>query len=144
MTQPLHVVCPVCNTINRIPADKMTSDPGCGKCSNSIFPGQPVELNASSFKRHISRNDIPVVVDFWAPWCAPCKMMAPWFTEAAASLEPRVRFAKVNTEQEQKLGAEFAVRSIPTLMLFRNGKEISRKAGAMQAAQIVNWIQGEL
>ena len=144
MTQPVLVVCPTCNTINRIPADKMVADPVCGKCSKSIFTGTPMELNGGNFKQHISRNEIPVVVDFWAPWCGPCKMMAPWFKEAAQKMEPRVRFAKVDTEQNQGLGNQFGIRSIPTLMLFRNGKEIARKAGALQAAQIINWIQAQL
>ena len=144
MTQPVHVVCPFCNTINRIPADKMSADPACGKCAKSVFPGKPIDLNAGNFMQHISRNDIPVVVDFWAPWCGPCKMMAPWYSEAAEKLEPRVRFAKLNTEQEQAIGGKFGIRSIPTLMLFRNGKEIARKAGAMQSAQIVSWIQSQL
>ncbi|MBE9550285.1 MAG: thioredoxin TrxC [Proteobacteria bacterium] len=144
MTQPVHVVCPSCNTINRIPAEKMTADPACGKCSKPMFPGKPIDLNAGNFMQHINRNDIPVVVDFWAPWCGPCKMMAPWYSEAAGKLEPRVRFAKLNTEQEQAIGGKFGIRSIPTLMLFRNGKEIARKAGAMQSAQIVSWIQAQL
>lgn len=122
----------------------MSADPACGKCAKSVFPGKPIDLNAGNFMQHISRNDIPVVVDFWAPWCGPCKMMAPWYSEAAEKLEPRVRFAKLNTEQEQAIGGKFGIRSIPTLMLFRNGKEIARKAGAMQSAQIVSWIQSQL
>ncbi len=144
MTQPVHVACPTCNAINRIPADKMSAKPSCGKCGKPVFPGHPIDLNAGNFMQHINRNDIPVVVDFWAPWCGPCKTMAPWYSDAAEKLEPRVRFAKLNTENEQAIGAKFNVRSIPTLILFRKGKEIARNAGAMQSAQIVNWIQAQL
>ncbi|MCF6225778.1 MAG: thioredoxin TrxC [Xanthomonadales bacterium] len=144
MTQLVHVVCPTCSAINRIPAGKMSANPSCGKCGKPVFPGHPIDLNANNFMQHINRNDIPVVVDFWAPWCGPCKTMAPWYSDAAEKLEPRVRFAKLNTENEQAIGAKFNVRSIPTLILFRKGKEIARSAGAMQSAQIVNWIQAQL
>ncbi|TNF88737.1 MAG: thioredoxin TrxC [Gammaproteobacteria bacterium] len=144
MTESLHIVCPHCLAINRIPALRLGDGPNCGKCHQPLFTAHPVELNADSFDRHVGRGDIPVLVDFWAPWCGPCKMMAPQFEQAARELEPRIRLAKVNTEVEQVLGARFGIRSIPTLALFRNGREIARQPGAMGAADIVRWVQAHL
>jgi thioredoxin 2 len=109
-----------------------------------LFSGHPIELDGANFHKHISRSDIPVLVDFWAPWCAPCKMMAPAFEQAARELEPRVRLAKVNTEAEPTLGAHFAIRSIPTLALFRGGREVARQPGAMGSADILHWVQARL
>ena len=109
-----------------------------------LFTGHPVELTAANFDRHASRSEVPVVVDFWAPWCAPCKMMAPAFEQAARQLEPRVRFAKVNTEVEQRLGMRFGIRSIPTMALFSGGREVARQAGAMGAADILRWVQAHI
>jgi thioredoxin 2 len=144
MSTALHVVCPACDAVNRIPAGRLEQKPKCGKCHAPLFSARPLDLTGASFDKHINQNDIPVVVDFWAPWCGPCKMMAPFFVQAAADLEPRARLAKVDTEAEQMLGARFNIRSIPTLALFRNGQEVARQAGAMRTADIVNWVRGRL
>lgn len=144
MSQPLHIVCPHCNGINRVPAAKLADQPHCGKCKEKLFTGKPLELTGKEFQQHIGRSDLPVVVDFWAPWCGPCKMMTPVFKQAAAQLEPRVRLAKINTEQEQQLAARFGIRSIPTLAIFRGGKEIARQAGAMDLQNLLRWVQSNL
>lgn len=139
MSESLHLVCIHCHAINRIPGTRLGENPGCGQCHQRLFTGHPVELTAAAFNKHISRNDIPVLVDFWAPWCGPCKTMAPQFTQAANLLEPKFRLAKVNTEAEQGLAGQYGIRSIPTLVLFRGGREIARQAGAMGAQDIVRW-----
>ena len=141
MSNPLHIVCPACSTTNRIPADKLNAAPGCGRCHQALFNRHPLELTAANFQRHVERNDIPLVVDFWAPWCGPCKMMAPAFEQAAAQLEPGVRLAKLNTEAEQNIGARLGIRSIPTMIVFRGGREVARQSGAMGAADIIRWVQ---
>ncbi len=141
MTASHHIVCPHCHAVNRIPSQRLGDGPKCGKCGNRLFNQHPVELTTATFDKHIARNDIPVLVDFWAPWCGPCKMMAPAFEQAAAQLEPGIRLVKVNTEIEQGLGARHGIRSIPTLALFKGGKEVTRQAGAMGAADIVNWVR---
>lgn len=140
MSDLKHVVCPSCAATNRIPADKLAANPVCGKCHKALFDGHPVTLHASNFEKHIKRNDVPVVVDFWAPWCGPCKMMAPAFEQASAELSPQVRLAKLNTEDEQSIGAQLNIRSIPTMVIFKNGKELARQAGAMSAAEIKSWV----
>jgi thioredoxin 2 len=139
MSQALHVVCPHCQGVNRVAENRMADRPVCGKCRTPLFDGHPVELTSTEFDVHLGRNDIPLLVDFWAPWCAPCRTMAPAYHEAARILEPRVRVAKVNTEAEQALATRFNIRSIPTLALFRNGREIARQAGAIPAQDIVRW-----
>ena len=144
MNDSLHLVCPHCHAVNRLPHARLGQAPNCGQCHRPLFDAHPVELTQATFAKHLSRNDIPVLVDFWAPWCGPCKMMAPQFAQAAQLLEPQVRLAKVNTEAEQSLGAQYAIRSIPTLALFRGGREIARQPGAMGAQDIVNWVRAQL
>ncbi|MEE4253563.1 MAG: thioredoxin TrxC [Desulfuromusa sp.] len=140
----LHVVCPQCAAVNRIPEERLVAQPKCGKCGQPLFSGKPVELTQSSFQKHLQKNEIPLLVDFWAPWCGPCKMMGPAFAEAASLLEPRMRLAKVNTEVEQTLGAQLNIRSIPTMVLFLNGVEKSRQSGAMNSAGILQWVNSQL
>lgn len=140
----LQIVCPQCGAINRVPENRLIAHPKCGKCGQQLFSGKPLELTQASFQRHLQKNDLPLLVDFWAPWCGPCKMMGPAFAGAAAQLEPRLRLAKVNTEQEQTLGAQLNIRSIPTMVLFVNGKETARQSGAMNSAGIIQWVNSQL
>ncbi len=141
MSEAQHIVCPHCNATNRIPSVRLTDNPKCGKCHQALFNAQVTELNNANFNKHITKNDIPTVVDFWAPWCGPCKMMAPAFQQASAELEPQYRLAKLNTENEQAIAAQFSIRSIPTIAVFKHGKEIARQAGAMSAADIARWVK---
>jgi len=143
MSESLHIVCPHCDGINRVPAAKLHEHPACGKCKQALFDAHPMELDSGNFAQHISRNDIPVLVDFWAPWCGPCRTMAPAFAGAAEKLEPGMRLAKLNTEEAQELAARYNIRSIPTLALFRGGREIARQASAMDAGGIVQWARSK-
>lgn len=139
-----HVVCPHCSAVNRIPHSRLSDRPNCGKCKQPLFTGQPQELTQQTMAKVIANSDLPVVVDFWAPWCGPCQMMAPFFAQVTGELEPYVRMAKVNTEQEQQLGAQYGIRSIPTLAIFKGGKEIARQSGVMQPPQLKAWIQSQM
>ena len=141
MSESLIVVCPQCHSANRLPAERLADGGICGKCKQALFIGSPMELDAVTFDSHAGRSDIPLLVDFWAPWCGPCRGMAPAFAEAARQLEPEFRLAKVNTEEEQQLAARFGIRSIPTLALFRKGRETARQAGAMDTASLVRWAR---
>ncbi len=123
----------------------LTQAPTCGRCRSALFTGQPIALDAAGFERHVSRNDIPVLVDFWAPWCGPCRQMAPAYEQAAQALEPRLRVVKVDTEQAPQLSTRLGIRSIPTLALFRQGREVARQAGALgSAVAIQRWVQTQL
>lgn len=139
----IHLVCSNCQAVNASPPDRLGDNPKCAKCGAPLNEPAPVELNQANFDKFIGRSDLPVAVDFWATWCGPCKMMAPAFEEAAKMLHPRVRLAKVNTEQEQALAARYGIQSIPTMVLFKGGRDAHRVSGAMSAQQIAQWVQGK-
>lgn len=142
MAEPVrHIVCPSCSAINRVPVARPAVAAKCGTCHNPLFTGHPTEVDGARFERHIARNDIPVVVDFWAPWCQPCLAMAPAYEQAAAELEPDFRLLKVNADEEQGLMAKFGIRSIPTMMLFSRGRVVAQSAGAMNARGILAWVR---
>ena len=141
----LHIVCPHCHTTNRVRVVDLAYAPDCGQCHQALFQAHPLVLDSTSFDKHIGRSHVPVLVDFWAPWCGPCRMMAPAYEQAARLLEPQVRVAKLNTEEAQAIAARFNIRSIPTLALFVGGQEVARQAGAFRTAQdIADWTRSHL
>ncbi len=143
MIDTIQIVCPHDGALNRVPTSRLSEAPRCGRCRELLFHGEPLELATRDFDRHLSQTQLPLLVDFWAPWCGPCRVMAPAFHDAAALLEPTARLAKVNTEEEPGLAARFGIRSIPTLILFAGGREVARQSGAMNAPeQIARWARG--
>lgn len=139
MSEPVQVACPACLAANRVPAARIGEDPKCGKCGAALLDGAPAELGEEQFEQFIARTGLPVIADFWAPWCGPCRAMAPQFERAARELKDRVRLVKVNTEAAPGLAARYAIRAIPTLVLFRNGAEVKRASGAMDAGALARW-----
>nr|WP_275584661.1 thioredoxin TrxC [Stenotrophomonas sp. NLF4-10] len=137
----MRVACPHCNALNRVPGERLGERPNCGRCGKALFDAHPLALDAAGFQAHAIDSELPLLVDFWAPWCGPCRMMAPHFEAAAAQLEPRLRLGKVDTQAQPELGARFGIRSIPTLVLFKGGRELARQPGAMGQADIVRWAQ---
>jgi thioredoxin 2 len=144
MSENLHIVCPHCDGINRVPQSKLASGGSCGACHKPLFTHAPLELNQARFQRHLGKSDLPILVDVWAPWCGPCKMMSPVFAEAAKQLEPHMRLVKINSEQQQALSAQLAIRSIPTLLIFKQGKEIARLSGALDLPQLLAWVNEQM
>ena len=140
-TEALHIVCPHCHTTNRVQAAQLASSPDCGSCHRPLFTGAPLELDAASFDKQVGRNHIPVVVDFWAPWCGPCRQRAPAFAQAARDLEPGMRLAKLDTEAHPAIAGRYGIRSIPTMIMFRGGQEVARVSGALGAADIARWVR---
>jgi thioredoxin 2 len=142
MSDTFHIVCPACDSVNRLPRSKPAQKAKCGHCGVGLFTGKPIELGGDRFKRHVARSDIPVVTDFWAPWCGPCRAMAPVFEQAAQEFEPAARFVKVNVDANPHLASEYGIQGIPALFVFRNGQIVSRQAGMMDPASLDRWIAG--
>ena len=141
---PLHLVCPHCNATNRVPFEKLQAELNCGKCHQPLLTAHPDNLGEAAFNAQLAKSDLPLVVDFWAPWCGPCRMMAPAYEKVSQDMQGKARFVKVNTEDEQGLAAKYNIRSIPTLAVFAGGREIARQPGAMSAPDLTRWVSAAL
>ena len=140
MSAAIEVVCGHCDSVVRLPADRLHDAPRCPKCHHALFGGKPIELTEANFDRHVGRSGLPLVVDFWAPWCGPCIAMAPFFEATARQMEPKLRFAKLNTQDEPAPAGRFNIRSIPTMIVFRGGKEVARQSGSMDGGAMSRWL----
>lgn len=141
MSTPVHVVCGHCQSVVRVPSDRLGQAPACPQCHQALLDGQPVNLSAADFAQHLQRNDLPLVVDVWAPWCGPCKTMAPQFAAAARSMATEARFAKLNSDEAPELASRLGIRSIPTLIVYRQGREVARQSGVMDSARLMQWLR---